>query len=118
MEAILAAAGGVLLLYGVTGGIKRIKAEKLEKDEFVPLGDRAAAILFGAALIGLAAVLEAGGRGDGLWATLGCGAAVVLVYGGFLIYEDRIPEAQSRESEGETLSEPHSPASVDAQGSS
>ncbi len=88
MEAILAAAGGVLLLYGVTGGIKRIKAEKIEKDEFVPLGDRAAAILIGAALIGLAAVLEAEYRGGGLWAALGFGAGVVLLYAIFLVYED------------------------------
>jgi hypothetical protein len=86
MEAILAAAGGGLLLLGVAGGIKRIKTDKIEKDEFVPLGDRAAAILIGAALIGLAAVLEAGLRGDWLWATLAFGGIVVLLYAGFLLY--------------------------------
>jgi hypothetical protein len=89
MEAILAAAGGVLLLFGVTGGIKRIKTDKIEKEEFVPLGDRAAATLIGAALIGLAAVLEAGIRREGLWATLASGGIVVLLYAGFLLYEDR-----------------------------
>jgi O-antigen/teichoic acid export membrane protein len=89
MEAILAAAGGVLLLFGVTGGITRIRAERFEKDEFVPLLDRVAAILIGAALIGLAAVLEAGYRSDGLWAALAFGAAVVLAYAGYLLYQDR-----------------------------
>jgi arginine exporter protein ArgO len=119
MEAILAAAGGVLLLFGVTGGIKRIKTDKIEKDEFVPLGDRAAAILIGAALIGLAAVLEAGLRGDWLWATLAFGGIVVLFYAGFLLYRDRKEkEAQSGVTEAETFSEPQAPASADARGSS
>jgi hypothetical protein len=85
----LAVVGGVLLLLAVTGGIQGIGTKLLQKDEFVPLGDRIAATLLGGALIGLAAVLDAGLKRRGLWITLGVGAAIVLGYAGFLWREYR-----------------------------
>jgi hypothetical protein len=36
MEAALATIRGLLLLLGVTGGIKRIKTAEVEKDDFIP----------------------------------------------------------------------------------
>jgi hypothetical protein len=79
------AVGGVLLLFvSVTGGIKVIETKGLKKEEFVPMGDRLAAVLVGAALIGLAAVLETGYHRWGLWIALALVAGAALWYAWFL----------------------------------
>jgi steroid delta-isomerase-like uncharacterized protein len=97
MEEVLAVVGGILLLLAVTGGIQGIATKLFEKDEFVPLGDRIAATLLGGALIGLAAVLDAGVKHTGLWITLGVGAAIVLGLAGFLWLEFRRDRKDDRE---------------------
>ena len=89
MAETLAVAGAILLLLAVTGGIQGIATKFFQKNEFVTLGDRVAATLLGAALIGLATVLETGLRRWGLWVALGAGAVVALGYAGFLWREDR-----------------------------
>jgi hypothetical protein len=81
---ILTSAGVILLLLAVAGGIKGIATKLLQKDEFVALGDRVAATLLGAALIGLAVALEADWHRWGLWIALAVLAAVVLWYAAFL----------------------------------
>jgi hypothetical protein len=96
VEEILAVAGAIMLLLGVTGGIEGIATKWFETKEFVTLGDRIAATLLGGALIGLAAVLAADVKRTGLWITLGLGAAIVLGYAGFLwseYHRDRKKEA-------------------------
>jgi len=80
----LAVAGSILLLLAVTGGIEGIGTKLFQKDQFVPVGDRIAAILLGGALVGLAVVLETASESRGVWVALGAGAAVVLWYAGFL----------------------------------
>jgi hypothetical protein len=70
VEEVLAVAGAIMLLLGVTGGIKGIATKWFKTGEFVPLGDRIAATLLGGALIGLAAVFAADVKGTGLWITL------------------------------------------------
>lgn len=89
VEEILAVLGAIMLLLGVTGGIKGIATKWFKTEEFVPLGDRIAATLLGGALIGLAAVLAADAKRTGLWITLGLGATIVLGYAGFLWLEYR-----------------------------
>lgn len=103
VEASLAAVGGILLLLAVSGGIKRIKTKDMERDEFVPLGDRIAATLLGGALVGLAAVLQAGHKGTGLWVTLGLGGAVVFGYAGYLWREYRRDKKRQRDKQRSAL---------------
>ena len=45
MAETLAVAGSILLLLAVTGGIEGIGTKFFQKDQFVPVGDRIAAIL-------------------------------------------------------------------------
>ena len=84
MAETLAVAGSILLLLAITGGIEGIGTKLFQKDQFVAVGDRIAAILLGGALVGLAVVLETASESWGVWVALGAGAAVVLWYAGFL----------------------------------
>jgi hypothetical protein len=52
--------------------------------------------VLGGALIGLAAVLDAGSKRIGLWITLGVGAAIVAGYAGFLWREWNRKEAPKK----------------------
>ena len=75
-----------MLLLGVAGGIQGIGTKLLQKDEFVPLGDRVAATLLGGALLGLAALRDVGIKRTAFWITLAIGALVVLGYAAFLSF--------------------------------
>jgi hypothetical protein len=83
MESVVALAGGILLVLGIGGGIK-LDSKLVRLDSPVPQGDRAAAVLLGFVLVGLAAVVAAD-LGDGaLWTALGLGAALALGYAVFI----------------------------------
>jgi hypothetical protein len=47
----LAVAAAILLLLAVTGAIEGIGTKLFQKNQFVPIGDRIAAILLGGALV-------------------------------------------------------------------
>jgi hypothetical protein len=83
MESVVALSGGILLVLGLGGGIK-LEAQFLKIDSPVPQGDRAAAVLLGAVLVALAAILQAGVTNIALWIDLGLGAAIVLAYAAFI----------------------------------
>ena len=99
----LGVVGSILLLLGVTGGIKGIATKLFSKKEFVPLGDRVWATALGGALVGLAVILETESRRTlALWIALGIGAAVVAGYTRFLWREyERDKDREEEEEEEE-----------------
>lgn len=83
MESVVALAGGILLILAVGGGIQ-LDSRLVRLHSPVPQGDRAVAVLLGAVLIALAAILE-GDLGDvALWIVMGLGAAIAAGYAVFI----------------------------------
>jgi hypothetical protein len=83
MESVIALTGGILLILGVGGGIE-LDSRLVRLHSPVPQGDRAAAVLLGAVLVALAAILEAELSRSALWTDFAVGAAIVLGYAGFI----------------------------------
>jgi hypothetical protein len=83
VEALVALAGGILLVIALGGGIQ-LDSRLVRLHSPVPQGDRAAAVLLGAVLVALAAILEADVSHVALWIDLGLGAAIAVAYAVFI----------------------------------
>jgi Ca2+/Na+ antiporter len=83
VESVVALAGGILLILALGGGIQ-LDSRLVRLHSPVPQGDRAAAVLLGAVLVALAAILEADLSRVALWIDMGLGAAIAVGYAMFI----------------------------------
>jgi hypothetical protein len=83
VESVVALAGGILLILALGGGIQ-LDSRLVRLHSPVPQGDRAAAVLLGAVLVALAAILEADLSDVALWIAMALGAAIAVGYAIFI----------------------------------
>jgi hypothetical protein len=83
VESVVALAGAILLILALGGGIQ-LDSRLVRLHSPVPQGDRAAAVLLGAVLVALAAILQADLSHVALWIDIGLGAAIAVGYAIFI----------------------------------